>query len=137
MQKKNNEILSIALATLSIFILISLIQFRSDYAMDDLLSMFNNEGNNKNVTNISAHSVRRLYQNVPITEDTIKTARINNPDFIFKYCRIDKIKLDRKAQLMKCYTNFFGELYKNVIKIMEIALTDEYLVKRITPNRIS
>ena len=46
MQKKNNEILSIALATLSIFILISLIQFRSDYAIDDLLSMFNNEGNN-------------------------------------------------------------------------------------------
>jgi len=46
MQKKNNEILSIALATLATFILISLIQFRSDYAIDDFLSMFGNSVNN-------------------------------------------------------------------------------------------
>ena len=103
----------------------------------DANSMPNNEplsdyeDNNKNVNDISPHNVRRLYQNVPITKDTVRTAIINNPDFILKYCRIEKIKFNIQAQLMKCYTNFFGELYKNVIKIMEIALTDEKLVKGI------
>ena len=39
MQKQNNEILSIALATLATFILISLIQFKEGYAIDNFLSI--------------------------------------------------------------------------------------------------
>ncbi len=46
MQKQNNEILSIALATLGVFILISLIQFQSHYAIDDFLAIFKGDANN-------------------------------------------------------------------------------------------
>ena len=48
MDNNKNEIKSIALATLAIFILISLIQFKSEYTISDFLYMFGGDSSNTN-----------------------------------------------------------------------------------------
>ena len=49
MKKNNNEIISIALATLSAFIVLSLIQFKSEYEISDIYYLIIGQVTNKSI----------------------------------------------------------------------------------------
>ena len=107
MKNNNNEILSIALATLGVFILISLVQFQSHYAIDDFLSIFKaGQNNDFPLTGALGATIGALFKKSFLGHGSFMICSI-----LFMYSYLIFVRRDyknKKYQRLSIYQLLFG-----------------------------
>ena len=103
-------------------------RIRNGLPKEDVKPDFNLDLNLKNIPSTEIGAIYTLSDNFKIRKENIEDVTIQYPNFVFNYCRAEKIKTNSEQEALKCALSFFNQLYINIIDFFKIVLGDKELL---------